>query len=95
MPILSRIIVICMAVFGCAWIIADSKISLPLRKWIASWSGEQSIILMLIECPPCLSFWLGLATGIGLGLGFYAFPLALVTTCFSVVIWALIGGEST
>jgi hypothetical protein len=93
MPILSTIIVICMATFGLAWIIADSKISIPFRTWIARHTGEDSIVLMLLECPPCLSFWIGLFFGIGYGLGLYSILIAFVTTCFSVIAWAIVGSD--
>ena len=80
---------ICLAVFGVAWIIADSKISLPVRRRIAAAFGEDSFFLTLLECPPCLSFWLGF--GMGLVLGYPIFTtivLAPICTATSLLFWS-------
>lgn len=47
------------AIWGAAWVIADSKLTLPVRSALASRFGE-SWLLSLLECPACTSFWLGL-----------------------------------
>jgi hypothetical protein len=46
-------------VWGAAWVIADSKLTLPFRNWVASTFGDESWAIQLLECPACLSFWLG------------------------------------
>lgn len=56
------------AAFGFAYIAGHSKISLPFREWIDP-GGEinsygkalRAFLLALIECPPCLGFWTGVA----------------------------------
>ncbi len=50
-----------LAIFGLAWIIADSKISYLLRLKIAQSRYWQ--LNTFLECPACTSFWIGLVTG--------------------------------
>ena len=63
-----------LTVFGLAWIVGHSKLTQAPRETIASWgrmgmrAGFAGFFLNLIECPACLSFWLGLITA-----GAYAF----------------------
>lgn len=49
--------------FGFCYIVGHSVITLPLRKWIAT-KPFSKWPLTLIECPACMSFWIGLAVGI-------------------------------
>jgi hypothetical protein len=58
-------------VWGLAWIIADSRASLSFRDWVADTFGEESRAMHLFECPACLSFWLGLAGGGFMHMGFF------------------------
>ena len=84
------------AIYGVAWIVAESKISYPLRREVAAALGPESFVLALLECPVCQSFWYGLAAGffilrLGLWLSL-AFSLVAVTS--SAVLWNLtLGGE--
>lgn len=60
-----------LASFGFAFVVGYSKISLPLREWLAHISSLDLIanptwakvstrwLLALLECPACVSFWLG------------------------------------
>jgi hypothetical protein len=48
--------------WGIAWVIADSKLSLPVRRQLAEIRGENSLLVQLLECPACMSFWLGTAS---------------------------------
>ena len=91
MPSLSATFYTCLVVFGMAWIIADSKISIPVRKWIAGRVGEKSLFLTLIECPPCLSFWLGFFAGTFI-FSTWAAALTLPWICagFSIVFWTIV-----
>src|SRR3990172_5118683 len=57
-------------VWGLAWVIADSKLSLPLRLAVVARSGEDGFWIKLLECPACLSFWLGIAAGGFMHMGF-------------------------
>jgi hypothetical protein len=90
---LSEAILVCLFVFGVAWVIADSKISVPFRR--AEVFGEDSFVLALLECPPCLSFWLGLFSGLGLGLGLASVALGFVSTAFSVIAWTFVSREDS
>jgi len=53
--------------FALTWIIGDSKISLPFRMVIdpgeikTPLDAARAWLLMLLECPGCLGFWLGIA----------------------------------
>jgi hypothetical protein len=87
---LNEIVAVAVAVFGVAWIIADSKISLPFRRFVAAQLGAESLLLSLLECPPCLSFWLGLAAGQMLHRGYSSLFLAPFCTAVSVVLWAYV-----
>lgn len=54
-------------VFGIAYCAGHAKISLPFRTWLAKISGPDETtagnwLLALIECPACLSWWLGLVS---------------------------------
>lgn len=82
-----------LAVFGVAWVIADSKISLPFRHRVADQLGFESLFLTLLECPPCLSFWIGLGGGLIAGLGLRAVSLAFACVGFSVLAWAFVKKE--
>lgn len=67
-----------LAAFGLAYIIGHSKISLPFRQALdpgpkIESQGDvfRSWLLILLECPACLGFWIGLAAAL------YQFPLPL------------------
>ena len=81
---------IALAVFGVAWIIADSKISLPVRRLVAKLLGDDSLFLALLECPPCLSFWLGIAAAFLMKQPRSAIVLAPLCTAVSLVLWAFV-----
>ena len=79
------------AVFATAWIIADSKISLPFRRFVAARLSNDHLLLDFLECPPCLSFWLGLAVGLGIfRLGLASIALALVCVTVSLIFWRIV-----
>jgi len=72
-------------VWGAAWVIADSKLTLPFRNGAAAAFGEDTWPMDLLECPACLSFWLGLAAGGFMHMGFFgaiAFGLFACGTSF-------------
>lgn len=50
------------AIFGVAYVCGHSAISLSIREWIAT--TRFGFVLALIECPACLSWWLGLGVGL-------------------------------
>jgi hypothetical protein len=77
-------------VWGAAWVIADSKLSLPSRRWVVLVWGEGNIGIRLLECPACLSFWLGLAAGRVMDMGFFgAIAFGLFACGFSFILAAL------
>lgn len=70
MDIVTRLMVLALAVYGLANAIAVLKAGKPLRTWLESreirsrrkwakwfWQFWGS----LFKCPPCLSFWIGMA----------------------------------
>jgi hypothetical protein len=78
-------------VWGAAWVIADSKLSLPLRDWAADTFGEDGRIVQLLECPACLSFWLGLGVGLfGLDMSLlFSIMFGLFACGISIILAAL------
>jgi hypothetical protein len=81
-----------LAIWGLSWIIADSKISLPIRLWISlrgpPWGTRA---LSFLECPACTSFWFGLATAIlFLDLRWLAIPFALASCGTSLVLFIIV-----
>jgi hypothetical protein len=83
-------------VWGAAWVIADSKLSLPSRRWIALRWGEENVGIQLLECPACLSFWLGIGAGQIMHMGFFgAIAFGLFACGLSFIFAALtIGVDS-
>lgn len=73
MDILTRLVVVALTVYGAANAIAVLKAGHPIRmlfetleiraknKWI---KGFWSFWRILFKCPPCLSFWIGMATSV-------------------------------
>ena len=90
MPPFGEISAGALSVFGISWIIADSKISLPIRRAIAAKLGLESLFLALLECPPCLSFWLGLAAAYLLHWMAFAVVLAPLCTAVSLLLWSYV-----
>lgn len=65
------------ACFGLAFVIGQSKISLPLRLLLEPQDDRQVFrvwVTLLLECPACLGFWFGLIYGLATGFTF-GFPL--------------------
>ncbi|HUI23295.1 MAG TPA: hypothetical protein VLY82_02765 [Nitrososphaerales archaeon] len=83
-----------LAIWGLAWTIADSHISLPFRKAIAKATGEESLVLIFLECPGCLSFWLGLGAGLALGMRWLAIAFGLVCCGLSALFFSYLNRES-
>lgn len=89
-----------LAIWGAAWVIADSKISLPVRLGIfnAKWIPMRLRILDFLECPACTSFWMGLAVGVlFLRLGWFSIAFGLMACGVSLVLFLVVkrfgGGE--
>jgi hypothetical protein len=77
-------------VWGAAWVIADSKLSLPFRHWVVSKWGNESKPIEFLECPACLSFWLGLAAGGFMHMGvFGAIGFGLFACGVSIILAAI------
>jgi len=61
------LVIFTIAAFGFSWILADSKVSYPLRTWLASKDRGQatplkllaSFFLALLECVACTGFHVG------------------------------------
>lgn len=73
MDIMTRLVVVSLAVYGVANAIAVLKAGYPIRtlletleikaknKWLKLFWGFWRT---LFKCPPCLSFWIGMATSV-------------------------------
>lgn len=73
MDIMTRLVVVALAVYGAANSIAVLKAGYPIRtlfetleirsrnKWLKQFWAFWRI---LFKCPPCLSFWIGMATSV-------------------------------
>ncbi len=48
------------AAFGFCWVVADSKLSLGFRLWLAH-PRRGVWPITLVECVACTGFWVGLA----------------------------------
>jgi len=90
MPPFGEISAVALSVFGVSWIIADSKISLPIRRVIAKKLGAESLFLALLECPPCLSTWLGLGASISFDWGRFAVVFTPFCTAVSLLLWSYV-----
>lgn len=49
--------------FGVAYVLGHARISLPIRSYLASKGRLAEWFVELIECPACISFWLGFPFG--------------------------------
>ncbi len=66
------VLVLFLAAFGLAYVLGYSKISFPIRNFLApdpprliSWPALLGVILVdLIECPACLGVWEGFFFGL-------------------------------
>lgn len=63
------VVLFTVGVFGFAFVVGHSKISLRPRVWLAAEGNDfsklhvaRNVLLALIECPPCLGFWCGLGS---------------------------------
>jgi hypothetical protein len=85
-----------LAVWGASWILADSKISFPIRlRIMASRFRYANALLTFLECPACTSFWLGLITAIlFLDLRWLAIPFALASCGTSLVLYLFVRSRS-
>lgn len=50
------------AVFGLAWVVGHSKISLPFRLWFAKLGPFGLLFVTMLECVGCFSFHIGWIT---------------------------------
>ena len=68
----------CLTAFGLAFVVGQSKISLPFRVALAKAGPVGLFLVELLECPGCFGFWCGIAysfTAHGRGLTLWAPPL--------------------
>lgn len=73
MDIMTRLVVVALAVYGVANAIAVLKAGYPLRKFLETMEiqsknkglkGFWAFWRTLFKCPPCLSFWIGMAMSV-------------------------------
>lgn len=90
------------AAFGVAYLIGHSKASEPIRDFImgnaevataSAWRVTRRTFVMLIECPVCISTWIGGFAGIVLGraLGGHHAALAVLFACYTAGASFLLG----
>lgn len=75
---MTELLIYSFCAYGLAYIVGESKISLPLRMWIeppsvrdakVSWliqcfDSIRLVVLSLIECPACFGTWVGFFYGL-------------------------------
>ncbi len=73
MEILTRLVILSLAVYGAANAIAVLKVGQPLRKFLETMELQSKGSVgkafwgfwrTLFKCPPCLSFWIGMAASV-------------------------------
>jgi hypothetical protein len=73
MDILTRLLIVALAVYGAANAITVLKAGHPIRSLLEAMElrsknrlikGFWSFWKILFKCPPCLSFWIGMATSV-------------------------------
>lgn len=71
------LVIYTVAVFGLAYVIGHAEVTRALRETLHDGPGPlprtRRLVVVLMECPACLGFWLGL------GFGLWAPPLAAVS----------------
>jgi hypothetical protein len=60
------IVLVCAAVYRATRLIVADDIALPLRMWVMDRFGEDGKMAYLVECPWCMSIWVGAAGVAGL-----------------------------
>lgn len=58
---MESLIVFSFIAFAMAWVAGHAHVSYPLRLSISKAGGLGRVIVTLLECCGCISFWLGLA----------------------------------
>ncbi len=82
------------AAFGFSWVLADSKLTYPFRVAFGDTQKSHAAawFLMLIECPACTGWWVGIA-GYVLGVApFHSWLEAGFFTCASNLLLAKLVG---
>jgi len=75
--------VYCFAVLGFSYVLGFSKLTLPFREAGAK-NPVTKILVLLVECPACLGFWVGIAALI-----FRIDPLHLSVTIWNAIYFGL------
>jgi hypothetical protein len=68
------------AAFGVAYLVGHSVASKSTREWL--WDLDvppARWLVMLVECPACFGFWIGLAAGFAGVFDFASVPLPFLT----------------
>jgi len=91
---LAMLLLYTFAAFGFCWGVGGSLLTRPIREALGAFADSfvpehastrsllQRLVtggLLLIECPACFGFWIGLAVGLLSGFGWYALALAFYT----------------
>lgn len=78
-----RMFVYCFAALGISYVLGFSKLSKPVREALAK-SPVTMILVLLLECPACLGFWIGVAA-----VAFNLDPLDLRPTIWNAIYFGL------
>jgi hypothetical protein len=77
--------------FGFAYIVGHSLISQPVRRWIAPVPPRPTklgtvleVLITLVECPACLSVWVGFFAGLWYWRAFIPAVLLALYSCGAV-----------
>ena len=94
---MTSILVWSVCAFAFSWVLADSKISYPLRTWLANKARggpvtfskvAASFFLSLLECVACTSFHVGWIAQLAGVTPFHAWWMAALFTCGSSLLLA-------
>lgn len=88
------------AVFGLAYIVGHSVISVPVRDRLAEWGGSGTLrsalgvtLVTMLECPACFSTWVGGIVGIFAAphLGWPRWIAIIALACYSAATSLILG----
>lgn len=68
-------------VWGSVYLVTDSVIFDPLRVLLSRWGRAYAMVLL--HCPACTGFWVGLALG---GLGFWPVEGGFLSPLYSAIV---------
>ena len=83
-----ELLIYSVAAFGLSWVLADSKISLPVRERLSTGGPVALFFLPLLECVACTGFHVGWISQLLGAAPFTHWYLAAFFTCASNLLLA-------